>query len=248
MTWGSSKGDHTVERAGFARGMRRMGFFVPHWDFSRPSSSAEGWMDYGRPLEYKAFEVSVKPADGTRKIDGETARHYVLKADFTNRSKGDSAWLHTTIDADLWVLADKPFSWAAFSTAGIYGDPRLDAAMSEQLADLGMVVRVATRYRRQPISPTGKKLGSGRDGSYLTWISDIQRAQVPDVHLPTVSYQTTRELQHAMWADGDGHCKTLLAGGTPDFVKKKLTDAQQAVYVAHMRASCERRAKRKQRH
>ncbi|MGD8379214.1 MAG: hypothetical protein PVI56_06370 [Gammaproteobacteria bacterium] len=246
MTW-ATQDQHTLKRASFARGMMRMGLFVPHWDFRRPASDATGWTSYGRPLEYKSFNVDIQPAAGDRKIEGAIARHYVLKADFTNRNKGNSGWMRTTLTGNFWIAGDKPFSWATFATPGIYGDPRLDAAMSEKLSKLGLVVRAETTYHTQPMSSDGKKLGDGRDGNYLTWLSDIRPAKVRDVSPPSVSYQTTRELQHATWKDADGTCKTVMAGGTPDFVGEMLSGGQQAPFLDHLRAACKRRAERKHR-
>ncbi len=246
LIWG--RGDHhTLKSARFARGRMRMGLFTPHWDFSRPSSDPTGWTSYGHPLEYKAFSVDVQPGGKDRKIDGEQAAHYILKADFASRQKGDSAYEHVTLTSDLWVLKDKPFSWATYATPGIYGDPRLDAAMSEKLSKLGLVVRTETTYQRYPESQDGKKLSDARKGTFLTWLTHIQSAQVPNPSLPTVSYQTTRELQHATWKDADGTCHTVTTGGTPQFVKDMLNAEQRGPFLEHLRAACERRAKRKRR-
>jgi len=247
MSWGS-KDHHTVERASFAHGRMRMGLFATHWDLSRPSSNPDGWASYGRPLAYRTFNVDVRRADGgDRRIDGEMAKHYILTADFSYRYKdGNSNYEHETIHANLWTLGDKPFSFIPFSTAGMYGDPRLDAAMSEKLSKLGLVVRVESTAHFQAISKDGKKLGDGHDGTFLTWLSDIKPAKVPDVHLPTVSYMTTTKLQHATWQDADGTCHTVINGGTPDFVKKILSGDQRAPFLKHLRAACVRRAKHKQ--
>ena len=244
LIWGSAD-HHTLNSASFARGRMRMGLFTPHWDFSRPASDAEGWTSYGRPLEYKSFSVDVTPGGKDRKIDGEQAAHYVLKADFSNRQKGGSAYDHVTISSDLWVLKDKPFSWATYATPGIYGDPRLDAAMTEKLSKLGLVVRAETTYERYPESPAGKKLDDARKGTYLSWLTGIHAANVPDPYLPTVSYQTTRELQHATWKDADGTCHKVTSGGTPEFVKDMLNPEQRASFLHYLGAACERRAKRK---
>jgi len=243
IIWSRESDVGDVDKARFARGDLRMGLFLPRWDLSRSASEESRWTSYGDTVKYKTFQVTVKPGDDNREIAGFSAKHYVLKADIVERTEGDSADTHTKISSDLWVLEKKPFSWAPYATPGIYGDPRLQVAVYEKLSRLGMVVRAETTYSRQAQDADGKPLAEPYNGTYLTWITDLQSAQVPVVNPPESDRATLKKLRSAFREDPQGYCKTVLDDGTPDFVARELNVEQQKAFLEALGEQCRKHMK-----
>lgn len=246
MIWARKSDLGDMDKARFARGDLRMGLFLPRWDLSRSASEDNGWKSYGDTVNYRTFKVSVKRGDGNREVAGFPAKHYVLNADIVERTEGDSADSHTKISSDLWVLEDKPFSWAPYSTPGIYGDPRLQVAVYEKLSKLGMVVRAETTYSRQAQDENGKALAQPYNGTFLTWVSDLEPAQVPVANPPKSDRDTLKALRKAFREDPQGYCKTVLNGGTPDFVAQRLGADQQRAFLEALGGQCRKHMKRGQ--
>lgn len=238
---------HTLKHARFSQGRRNMGLFVPRWPPGKSADDAQGWASYGHAITYRSFSVSVERGKHDRKIDGRQTRHYILTADFANRDDRDmdGVFSQVHITTDLWVYPDAPFSWVPFDTAGVYGDPRLDAAMLDKLSDLGLVMRAETRYSNQTIKADGSKLDYHNDGTFLTWVSGLKAATVPAPDMPVVAKDRVKKLQTEFRKDRAGACKTMLAGKVPGFVSDALDGDAAQVFVTNMSAACKRHMQRK---
>lgn len=236
----------TVDNASFALGKKSLGLFVPYWQAGRSASDETGWSDYGRTIYYSSFNVEVTRGKEDRNIAGGKAQHYVLTADFTESEGKRPTSQHITLHSNVWVLPDKPFSWAPYSRPAIYADPRLQVAVAERLGKLGMVVRSDTRHFRETVDQNGKPLDKpSRSSTWVAWVTDLKSAQVPVVDMPPVAdRQTIDTLQDSFRKDASGTCKTILAGSTPAFIKDTLNAEQQPAVTANLRASCQRQIMR----
>ncbi|MFW6093347.1 MAG: hypothetical protein ACODAC_05180 [Pseudomonadota bacterium] len=232
------------EVAGFALGQRRMGLLVPWFDPARSSAEETGWDDYGKAITYEAFDVSVHPGDEDRTIAGAPATHYRVEADLVRRKEGASADVHIALSTDVWVHEDKPFSWAPFATAGMFAEPRMQVALYEKLSKLGMVVRAESEFERHARDETGNVLGHPHESTRVTWVTDLETAPVPVVDVPLATDATLAELRKASRADAEGACRTVAAGGTPQFVERLLNESQQAAFLPELEKMCQRRAAR----
>lgn len=247
LMWSREHQVGQLDVASFALGERRMGLLVPWFDPSRSPAEESGWDDYGKPLSYRSFDVSVVRGDEDRTVAGAPAAHYRLEADLVNRKEGDSADMHISLTTDVWVHQDKPFSWAPFATAGMFAEPRMQVAMYQKLSELGMVVRAESVFRRQAQDEDGNTLGYPHEDSRLTWVNDLERATVPVVAVATASDEILRELRKASREDAEGTCLEVAEGNTPAFVEELLNPAQQAVFLPELEAMCQRRAERRSR-
>lgn len=232
-----------VDSASFAQGDKEMGLFIPYWEAGRSASDTTGWSDSGgMTIHYSSFNVEVTRGKEDQDIAGGEAQHYILTADITERGEDNTADTHITLHSNVWVLSDKPFSWAPYSTPGIYADPRLQVAVAEQLGNLGMVVRSDTRYTRESIDDDGEVLGAPYSGTWVAWVTDLKSAQVPVLDMPPLAdRQTFLTLQESFRKDTSGACKTILAGSTPAFIKDTLNAEQRKSVEADLYTSCQYR-------
>jgi hypothetical protein len=236
----SAGGRADPERATFARGERRMGVFVPRWDFDRPWTEAEGWTSYGKNLSYDRFQISLSRGHDDRTIGGREAQHHVLETEIVSRTEGESAAVKEVLTSDLWILPDLPYSTAPFAVDGIYGDPRLKAAMEAEIGALGMVARVHSTYSRQAVDETGEALNAPYEDTHMAWISDLEPADVTPIDLAVVSEPTMAELRAASRKKPRESCGVILDGGTPAFVADRLPPEAHEPFVAALAETCRR--------
>lgn len=240
LIWRGSASRRDVDNASFALGERRMGLYVPHWQPGKSASETTGWDDYGHELTYSSFSVKIERAEGEREIAGGMAQHYVLTADYTRRRGNDPSSARKRMHSDLWILADKPFSWAPFDTSGGYGDPRFGAAVTAKLGELGMVVRSDARYSSVGVDDDGNEVGTKHEGTWTAWIVDLEPAEVPVLNVPVADHDTMEALQDGFRKYQDEACEAAMAGSTPDFIKQILNTDQQPPVVDDLRRSCKR--------
>lgn len=240
LVWRDGNSTRDVNDASFALGERRMGLYVPYWEPGKPASDTEGWDDYGHELTYSSFSVEVERAEGERELAGGVAEHYVLTADYTRHRGSDPASERMRMHSDLWILTDKPFSWAPFDSSGGYSDPRLGAAMVASLDRLGMVVRSDARHSRVAVDDDGNEVGTNHEGTWTTWIADLEPTEVPVVNMPVADHDTMEALQNGFREHQDEACTAVMAGSTPAFIKQILHADQQPPVVAELRRSCKR--------
>lgn len=238
LMWRNSASRGDTNSATFALGERHMGLYVPYWEPGKSASETTGWNDYGDELTYSSFSVNVERAEGEREIAGGMAQHYVLTADYTRHQGDDPASGRNRIHSDLWVLADKPFSFAPFHVSGAYEDPRLGAAVVAELGELGMVVRSDARYSSVAVDDGGNETGFKHEGTLTTWIADLEPAEVPVVNLPVADHNTMDALQDGFRQHQDEACKAAIAGSTPEFIKPILSADQQPAALKDLRESC----------
>ncbi len=238
LIWRDRVSNRTQDNASLALGERRMGLFIPHWPQDKLPSEATGWTAYGDPLSYSHFSVKVERAEGEREVAGSMAQHYVLTADYTRQLGNDPASERYQMYTDLWVLTDKPFSFAPFHKAGAYSDPRFGAAVVAELSGLGMVVRSDARYSSTAIDENGAEIGSKREGTWTTWVEDLKSADVPGLNFPVGDHQTLHVLQSEFRKQAAATCTAVLAGETPDFIKQNLDNIQQTAVLKDLHNSC----------
>lgn len=226
------------ERATLALGERRMGLMVPHWDLDKPSSDDSGWTTYGKAVDYQVFEIAIERGEKDRSIAGQTARHYRLNATIVSKDERSMVPVRQTLQSDLWVHEDKPFGFAPFATQGMYGDPRLSAALLERLGELGLVVRVESRHTRQPIDENGEPLRDPREDGHVAWVSDLERAQVPVIDLPRVDPATFRELRRLSREQAGPICDAVESGDVPGSFRTRLNDRQLAAFMPAVDEQC----------
>jgi|GEM_PF-1636585 len=240
LIWRDRVSERTVDNASFALGERQMGLYIPYWPQDKPASDASGWEEYGDKITYGNFNVKVEPGEEKREIAGGMAQHYVLTADYTRQLERDPADVRHQLSADLWILTDKPFSFAPFHTAGAYEDPRFDAALVAELSKLGMVARSDTRHSSVVVDEDGQEIGSKHEGTWTTWIDDLKPAEVPVLDMPVGDEATLQVLQDEFRKQPDETCQTVIAGSTPDFIVQNLNSAQQTAVVEDLLRSCKR--------
>ncbi|MGM0516087.1 MAG: hypothetical protein ACQER6_00640 [Pseudomonadota bacterium] len=226
------------ERATLALGERRMGLTVPHWDLDKSPGDKSGWTSYGKAIDYEVFDVEIERGEKDRPIAGSTASHYRLNASVVSKDERSMVPTRQTLESDLWVHEDKPFGFAPFATQGMYGDPRLSAALRERLGDLGLVVRVESRHTSQPIDENGEPLRDPREDGHVAWVSDLEPAPVPQIDLPRIDPTTFRELRRISREQSDSICKTVDAGKTPAVFRRRLDDEQLAAFMPAVREQC----------
>lgn len=244
LIWRDRVSQRTVENASFALGEQHMGLYIPHWLQGKSASDATGWDEFGDKLTYTSFNVKVEPGEGQRDIAGGTAQHYVLTADFTRQLERDPSAVRNQMQSDLWIVSDKPFSWAPFHTSGAYSDPRFAAAAIAKLEKLGMVVRSDARYWSVAVDAGGQEVGTKHEGTWTTWIADLEPAAVPVVNMPTGDRATLQALQDGFRKQPDATCNAVMAGETPSFIAQDLKSEQQAAVIKDLRKSCKRQAMR----
>jgi len=242
LIWRDRISDRTVENASFALGERHMGLYIPRWAEGKHASESTGWQEFGYKLVYLDFNVKVERGEGERELAGGMAQHYVLTADYNSKRDSEPGSSRYQIHADLWILADKPFSFAPFHTPGFYGDPRFGAAIVAELSELGMVVRSDARYSRVTIDRNGNETNSNNKGTWTTWIDNLKPAVVPVVDLPLGDEATLQVLQDEFRKQPDETCQTVIGGTTPGFIQQNLNSDQQAVVVKDLLQSCKRQA------
>lgn len=232
-----------VRSASFAQGDKKLGLFIPYWPAGSSASDTSGWSDIGgMPMHYSEFSLDVTRGKKDQQIAGEKAQHYILTAELTERGEDDTADTHIELHSNVWVLADKPFSFAPYSRPAIYADPRLQVAVAEQLGKLGMVVRTDTRYTRESIDDDGEVRGVPRSGTWVAWITDLKPAQAPVLNMPPLAdRQTYLTLQKNFRQDVMGACKTILAGSKPAFIKDTLNADQRQSVQSYLHMSCQSR-------
>lgn len=242
LIWRDRISERTVDKASFALGERHMGLFIPRWEKGKPVSESTGWTEFGYPLVYLDFNVQVERGEGARALAGGQAEHYVLTADFNSKRETDPGSSRYKIHSDLWILKDKPFSFAPFHTPGLYGDPRFGAAIEAELSKLGMVVRSDARYSRVTIDRDGNETNSRSKGTWTTWITDLKPAEVPVIDMPVGDEATLQVLQDEFRNKPDEACQTVINGTTPDFIAENLNSAQQSAVLEDLGRSCKRQA------
>lgn len=243
LMWGVDLGEEARDRASFARGEERMGLFLPNWELGRPSSEDGAWTWFGTPMEYDLFDVEVTRGDEDRTIMGRTASHYVLDAhiawtDAEYVGPDMSSWPHKRVRSDLWILEDEPFGFAPFSIDAAYGDPRLSAALTEELGALGMVVRVETVYSMWGEDAEGNHVGDPLDGTHLAWVSDLEARTIASPGIPMATYAQLSALRAASRENPEQTCETVMAGDTPGFVSAELDAEQARVFVENLAERC----------
>ena len=242
LIWRDRVSERTVDKASFALGERHMGLFIPRWEKGKQVSESTGWTEFGYPLVYLDFNVQVERGEGARALAGGQAEHYVLTADFNSKRETDPGSSRYQIHSDLWILKDKPFSFAPFHTPGLYGDPRFGAAIEAELSKLGMVVRSDARYSRVTIDRDGNETNSRSKGTWTTWITDLKPAEVPVIDMPVGDEATLQVLQDEFRKKPDEACQTVINGTTPDFIAENLNSAQQSAVLKDLGRSCKRQA------
>lgn len=240
LIWRGSTSTRDVNNASLALGERRMGLYVPYWQPGKPASDTTGWDEYGDELTYSSFSVKVEQVEGEREFAGGVAQHYVLTADYTRHLGTDPASVRSRMHSDLWILTDKPFSWAPFDSSDGYADPRFGAAVAARLGELGMVVRSDARHSSVAVDDDGNEVGTNHEGTWTTWIADLEPAEVPVVNVPVADHDTMEALQDGFREHQDEACETVIAGSTPAFIKQILGAGQQPSVVADLRRSCKR--------
>lgn len=238
LIWRGTASGRNVDDASFALGERRMGLYVPHWQPGKSAWETTGWNDYGHELTYSSFSVKVERAEGEREISGGVAQHYVLTADYTRHRGSDPSSERKRMHADLWILADKPFSWAPFHASGGYDDPRFGAALTARLDELGMVVRSDARYSSVAVDDGGNEVGTKHEDTWTTWIVGLEPAEVPVLNVPVADHDTIEALQDGFRKHQAEACEAVMAGATPDFIKRTLNAEQQPSVVTDLRRSC----------
>lgn len=242
--WRDRIAKRTVDNASFALGERHMGLYIPHWPQDKLPSEASGWEEYGDQLSYSNFSVNVERIEGEREIAGGMAQHYVLTADYTRQLERDPVDVRHQLSADLWILTDKPFSFAPFHTAGAYSDPRFGAAVVAELSKLGMVVRSDARYSSVAADDNGEEIGNKHEGTWMTWIVGLKSAEAPVLNMPLGDLETLNLLQDAFRNQPDETCTAVLASETPNFIKQNLNSQQQAAVIKDLNHSCKSHAVR----
>jgi hypothetical protein len=232
--------DTDPAKATFARGERRMGLFVPFRDLDKPSAEAEGWQSFGRAVQYDVFDVEIARGDSDRTVAGEQARHYTVEAELVYRMGDNPNGTRHLLESDLWLIPGRPYSEAPFAVDRGYGDPRLAAAMAEGLGEVGLVARVHSRYSEQPVNEAGEPLDQPRPGTHMAWIADLSQGAIQDIAPPVVTPETFDALRQASRARPREDCATILAGGTPDFVRDGLASEAHAAFLAGLAPSCAR--------
>lgn len=238
--WRDRISERTVDKASFALGERHMGLFIPRWQKGKQPSESTGWQEFGYQLVYLDFNVKVERGEGERELAGGMAQHYVLTADYNSKRASEPGSSRYQIHTDLWILMDKPFSFAPFYKPGFYGDPRFGAAIVEELSELGMVVRSDARYSRVTIDKDGRETESRNEGTWTTWIDDLKPAEVPVLDMPVGDEATLQVLQDEFRKQPDETCQAVIAGSTPDFIAQNLNSDQQAAVVEDLLRSCKR--------
>lgn len=226
------------ERATLALGERRMGLMVPHWDLDKSPDDESGWTSYGKTIEYQVFDLEIERGEKDRPIAGQTASHYRLNAAIVSKDERAMVATRQTLNSDLWVHAGKPFGFAPFAIQGMYGDPRLSAALLERLGDLGMVVRVESRHSSQPLDEHGEPLRDPREDGHVAWVTDLRDAPVPVVDLPRVGPATFRELRRISREKAETICDTAETGGVPEVFRTRLDDRQLHAFMPAVREQC----------
>ncbi|KAA3638133.1 MAG: hypothetical protein DWP95_13290 [Proteobacteria bacterium] len=244
LIWRDRVSERTVDNASFALGERHMGLYIPYWPQDKSASDASGWEEYGDKITYGNFNVKVEPGEEKREIAGGMAQHYVLTADYTRQLQRDPVDVRYQLSADLWILTDKPFSFAPFHTAGAYEDPRFDAALVAELSELGMVARCDTRHSSVVVDANGQEIGSKHEGTWTTWIVDLKTAEVPVLNMPVGDQKTLKVLQNEFRKQADDTCKAVMAGATPGFIQQNLNSEQQAAVVTDLLQSCKHQTMR----
>lgn len=232
------------EDATLALGERRMGLMVPHWDLDKSAADESGWTSYGKTIDYHLFEVEVERGDGDRKIAGRAAAHYRLSARIVSRDERSMVATRQILASDLWVHEGKPFGFAPFATQGMYGDPRLSAALRERVGELGLVVRVESRHTRQPIDESGEPLREPREDGHVAWVSDLRSAPVPQVDLPRVDPTAFRELRRLSRQQPGAICDVAEAGDVPEPFRTRLDDRQLDAFMPAVGEQCQAYRKR----
>lgn len=240
LIWRGDSSTRDVSEASFALGERRMGLYVPYWQPGKSASDTTGWSEYGHELTYSNFSVKVERAEGEREFSGGVAEHHVLTADYTRHRESDPSSERMRMHSDLWILTDKPFSWAPFDSSGGYSDPRLGAAMVARLGELGMVVRSDARHSSVAVDDDGNEVGTHHEGTWTTWIADLEPAEVPVVNMPVADHSTMEALQNGFREHQGEACTAVMAGSTPAFIEQILHADQQPPVVADLRRSCKR--------
>lgn len=244
LIWSDRVSERNVDNASFALGERHMGLFIPHWPEDKSPLESSGWEEYGDRYNYSDFSVKVERAEGEREIAGAMAQHYVLSADYTRQLENDLSGQRYQMHADLWIWSDKPFSFAPFRRSGAYSDPRFGAALVARLSELGMVARSDARHTSVTIDEDGQESDYQQKGTWTTWISELEAADVPVVNMPKGERETLELLQSEFRKQAQDTCKGLIAGKTPDFIIDNLNPDQQAAVAEDLRTSCKRQATR----
>lgn len=231
----------TLDHASIAGGQKQMGLLIPYWDPDLSPADDSGWSMYGRPISYKSFDMSVERGKNDHDVDGQPASHYVMKASLVIGAEGDPVSIHEELTSDVWIAADKPFSYAPFNNDSIYGgDPRLGAAISEALSELGMVLRLETSHFSQ-IREDGVAAKEGRESAHIAWVTDLRAAKVPDVNVPLGSEQLLSDLRSASRENPEETCAAAINGELPGFVREMLDASAQEPFMKALKKSCERR-------
>lgn len=238
--WGvyDNEVDTDPAKATFARGERRMGLFIPFRDPGKSAQEAQGWTSFGRPLHYDLFELDITRGDADRRIDGRDARHYTLNAEIIYREGDNPNGMRHLLESDLWILPSLPYSEIPFSVARAYADPRLAAALEENLGGLGMVARVHSSYSQQPVDETGALVSYEMPGHHMAWITGLQQSDIQQIAPPVVDAAVFDALRQASRAQPQKDCATILSGGTPGFVSAGLREPARPVFLAALAKSC----------
>ncbi|MCM2563617.1 hypothetical protein M8756_16130 [Lutimaribacter sp. EGI FJ00015] len=240
--WSVRNGDIDPDpaKATFASGERRMGLFIPFRDAGKQAAEAEGWKSFGRDLHYDRFEVSFSRGDKDRSVAGIEAVHYEIGTEIVFRMGDNPNGTRHHLESDVWLLPDHPYSEAPFAVDRAYADPRLAAALEEELGKIGMVGRVHTSYGQQPVDPSGSLVGDERSGTHMAWVTDLSAGEIQDIAPPVVAPETFDALRKASRAQPEKDCATILEGGTPGFIKDGLAPAAHAAFLSGLTPSCKR--------
>ena len=230
--------DQDPERATLALGERRMGLMVPHWDLDKSFSEESGWTTYGKAIDYQLFDIEIERGEKDRSIAGQTSSHYRLNATILSKDERSMVPVRQTLKSDLWLHEDKPFGFAPFATQGMYGDPRLSAALLERLGDLGLVVRVESRHSSQPIDENGEPLRDPREDGHVAWVRDLRAAPIPTIDVPRVAPATFRELRRLSREQAGAICDTVEAGDVPEAFRTRLDPRQLDAFRPAVREQC----------
>lgn len=242
LLWAQGQ-EKTMENARFARHEEVMGMLMPKWSLARSAAEKTGWTALGREIQYDTFDVDFRRGDDDRTIAGRPAKNYVFEAKLTKRVGTSARKQHLAVTANLWVLEDRPFSWAPFAvfgTTGVNADPRLQAALAERLAERGTVGRAETNLSLEVLAEDDSVTG-GSEQRFYVWIENLKSAEPPRVQKPMVSQETMRTVESAFKKDPQAFCETVLSGSTPTAAQETLTEKQQTAFIDSTRAFCERR-------